>query len=374
MTRPPGDSWTPPSALPASAPAVDAWGRPVLTSDPAADRTALARASARLNTWLGVLLVVLVVGAVASALVLFLGGRTGLNSLKTLSSDVSVPAYTDGLLGLAALLTLAWVGLYVGVVNWSRELLKRLAFWAVTAPEAPSPDAARAEQLRRTLAGWLTFGQWGTVATVVVSAVLVPISLAVTQRLTEQYAPGSGSDLGSFGPAYQTLQTVSSLLSSVPGAVIVWLILGAVKRFMNLVVGRARGLATGPVTPTAKVVGNWFLLCMVLLGLGLLNLIVVGVLFAVFGSLGLSQLDSLGLSSAYLTGILAWVIPTLVGFLIFAALVYGLYFVLLVFSRNYALALGRLLDRGPVSPVSMQPPALPTGSAGENPNVYRGYQ
>ncbi|WP_407568938.1 hypothetical protein [Deinococcus altitudinis] len=374
MTRPPGDSWTPPSTLPASAPAVDAWGRPTVSQDPAADRTALARASARLNTWLVVLLVVLVVGALASALAVFLGGRAGLNTLKTLSSGVSLPAYTDGLLGLAALLTLVWAALYVGVVNWTRELLSRLATWATAAPEAPAPDAVRTEQLRRTLAGWLTFGQWGTAVTTVLSVAVVPISLVLAERLTAQYAPGSSSDFGNLGPAYQTFQTIGTLIASAPGAVIVWLILGSIKRFMNLSVQRARGLATTPVTPAAKLVSNWFLLCMVLLGLGLLNLLVVGGWLAVLGAVGWSQISTLDPSDAYLSSVLKWAVPLVVGFLVFAALVYGLYFALLVFSRSYALAMGRLLDGGPVSPVGTPRPSLPTGSAGDTPNVYKGYQ
>lgn len=376
MTRPPGDSWTPPQTTPAPAAPVDAWGRPALNQDPAADRTALARASARLNTWLTVLLLVLVVGALASALAIFLGGRAGLGSLRTLDPAVSLPAYADVVLGLAALLTLAWAGLYLGPVNWARELLRRLAVWALHDPATPAPDAVRTEQLRRTLVGWLTFGQWGTVATAVFSVALVPISLAIIQRLTEQYAPGSNSDLGTFGPAYQTFQILSSLVSAVPSAVIVWLILGSIRRFMNLSVARARGLATAPVTPAAKLVGNWFMLCLVLLGLGLLNLVVTGILVAVFGSLALSQFSPLSTSMPFLPGLLARVIPLLVGVVVFSVLVYGLYFALLLFSRTYALALGRLLDAGSTPPTfaATPPTTLPTGSAGDNPNVYKGYR
>jgi len=332
------------------------------------------RAAARLNTWLSVLLVVLVLGALASALAIFLGGRAGLNLLGTLSSDVRVPAYTDELLGLAALLTLAWAALYVGVVNWARELLRRLAAWATTAPDAPAPDAVRAEQLRRTLSGWLTFGQWGTAATVVFSVALVPVSLALTRRLTEQFGADS-SDFSGFGPGFEALQTASSLVSALPGVVIVWLILGAIKRFMNLAVQRARGLATAPVTPAATVVGNWFVLCMVLVGLGLLNLLLVGAWMVILGAVGWSQLDSLDASVPGLSGLLTWIIPLVVGSLVFAALIYGLYFVLLVLSRSYALSLGRLLDQGQ-GPAPLGPPATarPTGSAGDTPNVYRGYQ
>jgi len=324
-----------------------------------------------------VLLVVLALGALASALAIFLGGRAGLNVLKTLTSDVGVPAYTDELLGLAAVLILAWAALYVGVVNWARELLRRLAAWATTAPEAPAPDAARAEQLRRTLSGWLTFGQWGTVATVVLSVALVPISLALTRRLTEQFGAADSSDFSGFGSGFEVLQTAASLVSSLPGVVIVWLILGAIKRFMNLAVARARGLATAPVTPAATVVGNWFVLCMVLVGLGLLYLVVMGVWIGVLGAvvIGSSQLGSLDAAVPELSSILTWLVPVLAGSLIFGALIYALYFVLLVLSRSYALSLGRLLDSGPASPAPVAPPrpALPTGSAGDTPNVYKGY-
>ena len=318
------------------------------------------------------LFVALLVTGVASALAVLFGGRAGLNALTSLDSRVTVPAYTGWLLALAALLTLAWSAIYLALVRWARELLGRLANWALNTPHNIASDAARAEQLRRTLAGWLTFGQWGTVAGTVLSAVLVPITLAVTARLTNLYLPDSSSDLSSFGPGFVAFQTVSSLVSAVPGVVIVWLILGAIRRFMNLAVQRARGLATAPVWPAARLVGNWFILPMILLGLGLLNLLVVGVVLGVFRGVGLSQITALDASSALLRGVLAWVVPLTLGFLLFAALIYGLYLALLIFSRSYALSLGRLLDLGTQATPSTL--ALPTGSVGENPNVYRGYQ
>ncbi len=351
---------------------LDAWGRPALEFDPATNRLALARASARLNIWLSVLLAALLVAGVASALAVFFGGRAGLDALTSLGSSVTVPAYADGLLALAALLTLAWSAIYLALVNWARELLGRLAGWALSTPQSIAPDAARSEQLRRMLSGWLTFGQWGTVAGTVLSVALVPISLAVTARLTNFYFPDSSGDLGSLGPSFVAFQTVSGLMSAVPGVVIVWLILGAIRRFMNLAVQRARGLATAPLWPAARVVGNWFILPMILLGLGLLNLLVVTGVLAVFGGVDLSQITSLDTSSALLRSFLAWVIPLAFGFLIFAALIYGLYLALLILSRSYALSLGRLLDLSTQAAPNFL--ALPTGSVGENPNVYKGYQ
>ncbi len=387
-------------------PGLDPWGRPALEFDPATNRLALARASARLNTWLGVLMVLLLLSGVASALAVFFGGQAGLNALTSLGNSVTVPAYTKLLLALAALLTLAWSAIYLAVLNWARELLGRLAGWAVGtgqnmgtgqslgtgqnmgtpqhmgAPQSTAPDAARIEQLRRTLAGWLTFGQWGTVAGTVLSAALVPVTLAVTARLTNAYLPDSSGDLGSFGPGFVAFQTVSSLVSAVPGVVIVWLILGAIRRFMNLAVQRARGLATAPVWPAAKLVGNWFVLPMILLGLGLLNVLVLTLVLGIFGTVGLSQMTALDTSSALLRSVLAWAIPLAFGFLIFALVIYGLYLALLILSRSYAMSLGRLLDLGTLDPGTLDPgtqaapgsPALPTGSVGENPNVYKGYQ
>ena len=388
-----GQPWGPPPVLGEtgsgqpplnqSQPGLDPWGRPALEFDPATNRLALARASARLNTWLGVLMVLLLLTGVASALAVFFGGRAGLNALTSLGTSVTVPAYTNWLLALAALLTLAWSAIYLALLRWARELLGRLAGWALStpqrrgAPQSIAQDAARIEQLRRTLSGWLTFGQWGTVAGTVLSAALVPVSLAVTARLTSQYLPDSGNDLGSLGPGFVAFQTVSSLVSAVPGVVIVWLILGAIRHFMNLAVQRARGLVTAPVWPAAKLVGNWFVLPVILLGLALLNLLVLLTVLAIFGSVGLSQFTTLDASSALLGSVLAWAIPLAFGVLIFAALIYGLYLALLILSRSYAMSLGRLLDLGtPNLGTQATPgiPVLPTGSAGENPNVYKGYQ
>ena len=387
-----GQPWGPPPVVGETAsgqsqftqPGLDPWGRPALEFDPATNRLALARASARLNTWLGVLMVLLLLGGVVYALAVFFGGRAGLNALTALGSSVAVPAYTNGLLALAALLTLAWSALYLALLNWARELLGRLAGWALStpqstgtpqsmgAPQSVAPDAARIEQLRRTLSGWLTFGQWGTVASTVLSAVLVPVSLAVTARLTSTYLPDSSGDLGSLGPGFVAFQTVSSLVSAVPGVVIVWLILGAIRRFMNLAVQRARGLATAPVWPAAKLVGNWFVLPMILLGLGLLNLLVLMLVLGIFGTVGLSQITSLDTSSALLGNVLAWAVPLAFGFLVFALLAYGLYLAVLILSRSYAMSLGRLLDLDLQAAPST--PALSAGSVGENPNVYKGYR
>ena len=389
MTQPPGDPWQPPPAntsqtVPTNQAArpVDAWGRPLTDFDPAANRTVLERSTVRLTTWLGVLLAVLALNGVASALGLYFGGRALLglvSSTVTLLNPGPLPAATGWLLGLAALLVLALTGIYLGAVNWARELIGRLGRWAVLSPQqaipSPAPDAVRIEQLRRTLAGWLRFGQWGTLLGALLSLGITLVVSFYADQWTRGLGGSSlgGSDTTSLGPGFLAVQTVSSLVSSVPGVVVTWLILGAIERFMNLAVQRARGLATGPLTQTAKTVNNWFLMCLILLGLTALNVVIV-----CFGlALALTLLPELSTSLAgygtilgagFLSDFRSWGVSVLVDVAVYSLLTVALYFALLIFSRSYALSLARTLDL----PTTPHPTPLPTGSAGENPNIFRG--
>lgn len=394
MTQPPGDPWQPPPANTSqmaptkqAARPVDAWGQPLTDFDPAANRTVLERSAARLTTWLGVLLAVLALSGVASALGLYFGGWGLLrlvSSAMTLLNPGPLPAATGWLLGLAALLVLALTGIYLGAVNWARELIGRLGRWAALAPQqaipSPAPDAVRIEQLRRTLAGWLRFGQWGTLLGALLSLGITLVVSFYADQWTRGLGGSSlgggtlgGSDTTPLGPGFLAVQTVSSLVSSVPGVVVTWLILGATERFMNLAVQRARGLATGPLTQTAKTVNNWFLMCLILLGLTALNVVIV-----CFGlALALTLLPELSTSLAgygtilgagFLSDFRSWGASVLVGVAVYSLLTVALYFALLIFSRSYALSLARTLDL----PTKPHPTPLPTGSAGENPNIFRG--
>lgn len=370
MTRPPsdgpaGDAWV--KAETAPAPSLDPWGRPLPGTDPQADRAALARTSARLHSGLAGLMGLFVLGGVASALTLVLGVRAALRVLADLGAGLQEPAGTPWMLGLAAVLVLALTGLYVAVIGWARELIGRLSAWALGSGLASAPDAVRIEQLRRTLAGWLSFGQWGSVVGVLLGTALVPLTLQWTQTLATRFDPDAAAGFTDLGPGFVAVQTLSSLVSSAPAVVILWLILGAVRHFMNMAVGRARGPATAPVTPAARLVANWFLLCLILLGLQLLNLLAVTVGIAVLGSLAQQNLAlELGLPAQW-SGWIGTAAVVLGGLVLYSALVVGLYFALLLWSRSYALALARLLDGEPARPT----PAPTTGSAGEHPNIYR---
>jgi hypothetical protein len=387
MTQPPGDRRQPPLA-PAPqppvqsqppVPSVDGWGRPLTDFSPAANRAVLAQATSRLTTWLGVLLAALLLGGLLSALGLYFGGRAGLKAAATLGTGVAAPSQVggmlaDGLLVLAALLVLALTAIHLGVATWARELIGRLGRWAAQVPPQalppPAADAVRMEALRRTLAGWLSFGQWGTVVGTVVSALVSLGLLLWTNRFTQQSVVaqdlGIMRTLNGMNTSLLVFQVVSGLLTSVPGVVITWLILGAVKRFMNLAVQRARGLTTGPLTQTARTVNSWFLMCLILLGLSALQLFVV--MAAALVALPLLQ-DTMAQAVPEAWSSLLGTLPGLLtGVLLFSLLTVALYFALLILSRSYALSLARALD----TPTTPPPAPLPTGWAGEHPNVFRG--
>jgi hypothetical protein len=391
-TPPIHDPWgCPTTPLTPPAPGLDAWGRPLDVFDPAANLGVLKRAAAQLRVWLGVFMGAQVLGGVVIALATFFGGRWGLGALETATPGLNLPGFTSWLLGLAAALMLVLAFLYVLVAGWARELITRLAAWALAgssspAPSSPAPDAARTEQLRRTLGGWLSFGQWGTAAAALLSAVFSVVAVVLGQgqlQQTLQQLPQDPatdlSTLNSLNSGFLVFQVLSGLVGSVPGVVITWLILGAIRRFMNLAVERltlasaspetpAAPVTAAPVTPAAKVVGNWFLGSLILVGLGALQLLVVLIISLVASSFILQTLAA-DIPEAWsgLLGLLPWLIGV---FLLYALAVYVLYFVLLLASRNYALSLARLLDLHNPAPSAAAP--LPTAPIMDAPNIYKG--
>ena len=282
-----------------------------------------------------------------------------------------LPAETSWLLALAGLLVLVLTGIYLGVVNWARELIGRLGRWALQMPQGPAEDAARTEKLRRTLAGWLKFGQWGTLVSALLSAAVTLGLTLYADQWTGSLSDVENAALGPgftsiLGPGYVAFQTLSSLVSSIPGVVVTWLILGAILRFVNLTVLRVRGMASGPVTPAATVVSNWFLACLILIGLVGLQLVLSLVIVLVSLPL-LRDPAVLGLSLPW-SGLLNVLPGLLTGLLVYSLLLYGLYFALLLLSRTFALALARTLDLGNAP----APAPVNAGEAGATPNVYRG--
>ncbi|WP_425145427.1 hypothetical protein [Deinococcus sp.] len=334
--------------VPAQRPQVDAWGRALLSYDPATERAALSAATARLGVWLGVLVWALALLGLLSALGLPLGGLAALSWAARLDPALNIsPA--GPLLWLAGLLLAALYVLYIMVLRWARELIVRLGAWAAASTAgSPAPDAARIEQLRRTLAGWLTFGQWGALASALLGVALVPLGAVWGQRLAQtlgQLVPGSAAQAQldfTSSPGYIAFQTVSALVSSAPGVVIAWLILGAIRRLMNQAVNRARGLVTPPLTPAANTVGGWFLGVLILLGLSILQTLVVGVLALVFGAVFRSQF-ALGLPEPW-ASLLPGLLGGVAGLLLLSVLASALLFYLILASRRYAASLGRVLD------------------------------
>jgi hypothetical protein len=385
-TPPNHDPWGRPTApLTPPAPGLDAWGRPLDQFDPAANLGVLKRSAAQLRVWLGVFMAAQVLGGVIIALGTFFGGRWGLDALEAATPGLKLPGFTSGLLGLAAALMLVLAFLYVLVAGWARELITRLAAWALSGASSPAPDAARTEQLRRTLGGWLRFGQWGTVAVALLSAVFSVAAVLLgqnqLQQTLQQFPQDPTTDLSAVNTLNSGLavfQVLSGLVSSVPAVVITWLILGAIRRFMNLVVDRstlaavapviAAPVIAAPVTPAAKVVGNWFLGSMILVGLGALQLLVVLIVSLAASSFILQSVAAdVPAGWSGLLGLLPWLIGV---FLLYTLGIYVVYFVLLLASRNYALSLARLLDL--TTPVPAAAASLQAAPVMDAPNIYKG--
>ena len=343
MSKPP-DPWksVPPTLRWQTDAAPAAGGRPP-GLDTAQSRAALASSTRQLRRWLGVLSGVLLGAGLLGGLGLLLGGV----GAAQLASDT--PPGLSWLLALAGLLVVALYGLYAAVIRWARELIVRLGSWALeTQGRAPIAEAARTERLRRTLSGWLTFGQWGTAAGLVLGVLAVPLSTSWLPTLP------SSLDRSAPTPGLLAFGTLAVLLSGAPGVVMAWLILAAVRRFMNASVTRALGRPGLPITPAASSVSNWLLVCAVLLALNGVVLLLGTVLLGVFGSLfraALSSRVALGVPQDWqgvfpngLSSVLDWWLGGTVVLLLLSGLLLALLFALLLWSRQYAAALAEELD------------------------------
>lgn len=136
-----------------------------------------------------------------------------------------------------------------------------------TLEPTPQREAAAVQSLR-TLLPWVTLGQW---APLIFGVVMVLFSLLVI------VAVGIGSE----DLPFQLLSQVFSLIPLAVMGVLMWLLLAAVKRWMDAVTTRA--VQTNfPVRPFARSLDSWLIFLLVIVVLGLLNSLVGVVMLAAF--------------------------------------------------------------------------------------------
>lgn len=277
-------------------------------------------------------------------------GRLGLGAAEP---DPSLRALL-GVGGSALFIGLAvfyagYAALYLYLLGWAKE-------WIARARDAALGTAAageRLEVLRATLSRWMTFFQWGTLVVYALLSLLGFSFGALLGQLDPEFR--SDPQLAPVAPYLGAVLGFVFLFISVPVVVLNFLIWTALRRFMNAATARLEGGAA-VVSPAANLVGNWFIFLLVLIGLSALTQLgspfisLLGLATSVGGQ------DSGGMAASFVGGLIGAVI---------GLLSLALQFVLVLWSRNFALALGAHLDAaamntrypaGPVAPggVSLQ--------------------
>ncbi|MFC3860362.1 hypothetical protein ACFOPQ_06235 [Deinococcus antarcticus] len=255
---------------------------------------------------------------------------------------------------VTGLLTLLATVINVWCLNVVRRAVAGVQRWTLE----PSPDnAAELVRQARTVRPWITLGQWFPVITGVLMTLLYIVLFTVAGL-------GTGTDT-----AETTLPVVFSVLGSLlgmlPGAVIAWLGLGAVKRWLDAVVTRT-GNVTFPVRPFARNLDGWLVFALVLLVLGLLYLLAVSALLVFFPAFFNWMLENDSTTTppdAETMRLIGSFVRNVAWLALAGVLLYGLVAFLVYWSRNFANSVARLLDAsrpGPLHPAQQDlTPSVP---------------
>lgn len=323
--------------------------------------TTIFRTARLLRVWLTVLQVLsAVVGSLSAVFLLVLGGLllAGSSLPSAFQNDFgSLPrgalSLVGGLFLLSGLLYAAFVVVYLLLIGWAKEWEGQVARLSTS----QGGNVARVAALSRTLSSWITASQW---APVVLYGLMLIGVLAGASWLTALFSDGElGQDARFIGPLLGGIYAVGILIGGGSQAVVNWLVLAAVRRFMNATTQRLRGLSL-PVTPAASTVGTWFIVLMVLVGLGGGLMLLYVPLLALVG-IGASQ-DSRAAADLGLS------LGSSAVSMLFSVALYALMFLLLLWSRAYALSVAAQLDSG-LSPANAPLPEpgaanpVPSGAA-----------
>lgn len=338
----------PPPAVPTGSPDL-----PVTAAELAAARAGVTLRAGRIQGALGLLAILWVPAGLAGAWALRWGfealpGRLAalneLNSgdLPSLDFAELVPAWAQ-----PALLGLTLLGTALAV--WA-VLVARQAVGAVR-DQTLSPSAAHLaaqERSARTVRPWITLGQIAPILQALVPLLVVPLTFGLIRPLDPQTLGAMA-----FGPVEVGAIVLGVVVQSLPTIILTWLILAAIRRWLDAVVARAHRPV--PVRPAARGVEPWLLFTLILLILGLAGLLLGGLpLLAVSAFVGGAPVDdpelvSLGLTPSFLRRTLLLG----AGAMLAGAAIYALLTLLMAWSRGFAMNVATVLDAGrPGSPAT----------------------
>lgn len=312
-------------------------------------RAGLERRASHLMTALGLLAVLSGLGLLVAAWLANVGWQAfqRLLALPEMQTELNLPAgqtLTDlipgWMLPVVVALSLAGTALQI----WA-TLRARAAIGAVR-DQTLNPSADHAEALitaARTVRPWITLGQWTPLIWTGFALLWLPLTLALLGRLDPATSGNTESE-----PFLTAFALLSTVIQSLPGIILTWLILAAIRRWLDAVVARAQG-GTAPVTPVSRPVEGWLLFVLIVLILGTVSLLLGAVpllaLPALFSTLiaddpSLSGLSGLGLTPDNLKALFVWMAVLLV----FSGLMYGLLTAMMAWSRGLAANVATVLD------------------------------
>lgn len=333
------------------------------------DSTAVATNGRSLMTWLGVgqwfYLVIGVLYVLGLLLAAFIGNRVGGSEARA----------AFGLILASAVVAGVSFGLYFLVLGWAREWIGRVRDWASQGRE---PGVGRLDALRGTLGRWIGFSQW-LPAVLSVLAVLGALLLGALAGGVLDFLGALGNVNGRDAVDASTRTALSGVFGIffmvflivylAPVVVINFLILGAVRRWMNGTTDHLLGRPHPPLVPMANTVNGWFVFCQVLLVLGalgsLMGLVLPLSLAGLGGLAGTGGDDLPDFSALLATGPFAAIAA------LFGLAVYLLQFLLLEWSKRFSLAVSRLVD-GPTLASGLPGPFAPTTVSGTVPGAPSG--
>lgn len=250
---------------------------------------------------------------------------------------------------LPAIAALTLIGTLINV--WA-TLQARRAIGAVrdyTLSSGPQ-SAEELASSARTVRPWIILGQYAPILMLVFSLAITAAMLVWTFRAAPQ-----SEDLG-FGPLEGVFILISSVVQYLPSIIITWLILAAIRRWLDGVVARSAG-EHRLIRPLARTVDPWLLFTVVLLILGMAGILFSALMFLFFPALITAAMQ--GETQATDTQLLNMMRDLFMGLsvlMLLSGAVYLLLTLLMAWSRGFAMNVATVLDAGLVGTVDPSAP------------------